>query len=165
MQDNGGPTLTHALLPGSLAIDHIPPEDCIVDADQRGVARPQGTGCDIGAYEFGAEPSGERFVTGVVMLEGRTDHSGAKVAFSGQDPVFTVADGSFQVQLPSRTYDVTVEKDGFLTATKRELVVDQDMPLLAVNLLGGDVNGDGVIDVSDLVLPAKNLGRTETPWQ
>ena len=28
----------------------------------------------------------------------------------------------------------------------------------------GDVNGDGV-DVKDLTVPAKNLGRTETPWQ
>jgi len=51
LQDNGGPTLTHALLPGSSAIDRVPVEDCIVTTDQRGVARPQGVACDIGAYE------------------------------------------------------------------------------------------------------------------
>jgi CSLREA domain-containing protein len=48
--DNGGPTFTHALLMGSPAIDagtcgYYP------GTDQRGVARPQGAGCDIGAYE------------------------------------------------------------------------------------------------------------------
>jgi hypothetical protein len=42
---------THAPLPGSPVIDAIPPGECIVDVDQRGVSRPQGAGCDIGAYE------------------------------------------------------------------------------------------------------------------
>lgn len=49
LQDNGGPTQTHALLPGNPAIDG---GSCSgVTADQRGVARPQGQACDIGAYE------------------------------------------------------------------------------------------------------------------
>jgi len=52
LQDNGGPTWTHALLPGSPAIDAIPPANCPVDTDQRGVTRPQGNNCDIGAYEW-----------------------------------------------------------------------------------------------------------------
>jgi hypothetical protein len=43
---------THALLPGSPAIDAIPADECAVDADQRGVPRPQGKGCDIGAVEL-----------------------------------------------------------------------------------------------------------------
>lgn len=52
LADNGGPTLTHALVPGSPAIDAIPPSDrgCR-GADQRGGHRPQGAGCDIGAFE------------------------------------------------------------------------------------------------------------------
>lgn len=48
---NGGPTRTHALLPGSPAIDAASP-DVAPDADQRGMARPQGASFDIGAYEF-----------------------------------------------------------------------------------------------------------------
>jgi hypothetical protein len=51
LQDNGGATFTHSLLPGSPAINAIPPADCAYDDDQRGVARPQGEGCDIGAFE------------------------------------------------------------------------------------------------------------------
>jgi hypothetical protein len=56
LQDNGGPTQTHALLPGSVAIDAAP--DCTdlagntISTDQRGVGRPQGKACDVGAYEF-----------------------------------------------------------------------------------------------------------------
>jgi uncharacterized repeat protein (TIGR01451 family)/CSLREA domain-containing protein len=47
---NGGVTLTHALLAGSPAIDTGDNAACPAD-DQRGVARPQGPACDIGAYE------------------------------------------------------------------------------------------------------------------
>ena len=51
--DYGGPTPTHALLPGSPAIDQIAPLNCGLETDQRGVDRPQGETCDIGAYEVG----------------------------------------------------------------------------------------------------------------
>jgi hypothetical protein len=51
LQDNGGPTETHALLPGSVAIDWIPDSLCAVDTDQRGEPRPAGDGCDVGAFE------------------------------------------------------------------------------------------------------------------
>ena len=55
LQDNGGATLTHALLIGSPALDHIPSgaNGCgtTITSDQRNVVRPQGLGCDIGAYE------------------------------------------------------------------------------------------------------------------
>jgi CSLREA domain-containing protein len=47
---NGGPTPTHALLPGSPALDVASSADCSA-TDQRGVLRPQGGGCDIGAFE------------------------------------------------------------------------------------------------------------------
>lgn len=50
LANNGGPTRTHALLSGSPAIDAASNTDCPAK-DQRGVARPQGAGCDIGSYE------------------------------------------------------------------------------------------------------------------
>jgi uncharacterized repeat protein (TIGR03803 family) len=55
LADNGGPTLTMALLPGSPAIDAAdtaaaPP------TDQRGFPRPFGAAADIGAFEYGAWP-------------------------------------------------------------------------------------------------------------
>jgi CSLREA domain-containing protein len=48
--DNGGSTKTIALMTGSPAIDAGNVEFCPT-ADQRGVIRPQGAACDIGAYE------------------------------------------------------------------------------------------------------------------
>jgi len=47
--NNGGPTFTHALLPGSPAIDAAG-AGCPA-TDQRGVTRPQGPQCDVGAFE------------------------------------------------------------------------------------------------------------------
>ena len=53
LQDNDGPTMTHALGADSVAIDHIPAVDCEVDEDQRGEPRPEtdGDACDVGAFE------------------------------------------------------------------------------------------------------------------
>jgi hypothetical protein len=49
---NGGLTATHAELDGSPAIDAGDPATC-TPADQRGVPRPVGGACDIGAFERG----------------------------------------------------------------------------------------------------------------
>lgn len=51
LQNNGGFTSTHALLAGSPAVDAGDDVNCPA-TDQRGVTRPQGIACDIGAYEF-----------------------------------------------------------------------------------------------------------------
>lgn len=50
LTDNGGPTHTMALLVESPAIDAGNNATCAA-TDQRGVARPQGDACDIGAFE------------------------------------------------------------------------------------------------------------------
>ncbi|MGH7961679.1 MAG: choice-of-anchor Q domain-containing protein [Candidatus Binatia bacterium] len=46
-----GDTRTHALVPGSPAIDASPDDAFCEPTDQRGVPRPQGSACDIGAFE------------------------------------------------------------------------------------------------------------------
>jgi hypothetical protein len=60
LQDNGGPTKTHALLAGSPAINAGTPTGCLANTagppltmDQRGARRPFPAGglCDIGAFE------------------------------------------------------------------------------------------------------------------
>lgn len=57
LASNGGPTQTHALLPGSSAIDTGYDPYCAWqwwtnNLDQRGATRPQGAHCDIGSYEY-----------------------------------------------------------------------------------------------------------------
>ena len=51
--DNGGSVLTDALQPGSPAIDAGTDTGCPA-SDARGVSRPQGASCDMGAFEFAA---------------------------------------------------------------------------------------------------------------
>jgi hypothetical protein len=53
LADNGGPTKTMALRAGSPALNRIPTTPChgMAGRDQRGVARPQGPACDVGAFE------------------------------------------------------------------------------------------------------------------
>ena len=58
--NNGGDTRTHALLPGSPAIDAISVVSCTLPTDQRGAPRPivqtsADTPCDIGAFEVQTE--------------------------------------------------------------------------------------------------------------
>ncbi len=59
LTDNGGSTKTHALEPGSPAINQIPQEGCVdadnasLTTDQRGRPRPEtgGSMCDVGSFE------------------------------------------------------------------------------------------------------------------
>ena len=95
LQDNGGPTETHALLlaspTDSPAIDAIPVADCVdtsgnpVTADQRGVSRPQGPACDIGAYELEVGPINSPPVADDQSV--MTDHNTSlSITLTGSDP-------------------------------------------------------------------------------
>jgi uncharacterized repeat protein (TIGR02543 family) len=53
LANNGGPSQTRALLPGSPAVDRYTGADCPT-LDQRGYRRPAGAACDIGAFEQSA---------------------------------------------------------------------------------------------------------------
>jgi CSLREA domain-containing protein len=70
--DNGGPTKTVMLPPGSLAIDAGNPGGCrdsngiLIPTDQRGVTRQLGAHCDLGALEV--EPIGDANGDGSVNL-------------------------------------------------------------------------------------------------
>jgi hypothetical protein len=86
LQYNGGITLTHALLPGSPAID-AGPANAAPFTDERGLARPQGAADDIGAYEYSAVP------------------------MPGQVALATAIDGSFHLHLLAPTgFNYTVQR-------------------------------------------------------
>lgn len=81
LANNGGPTQTHALLPGSRAINRgsnalatDPTDDnASLTTDQRGTGFPRvrGTSVDMGAFEFIAPPVIANFGAGVVWTEGQ----------------------------------------------------------------------------------------------
>jgi Zn-dependent metalloprotease len=88
LQDNGGPTFTHALLAGSPAIDAGNPatpggggNGCLA-TDQRGVSRPVGPRCDIGSYEYNAP--------GISSSTGTPQISGINTAFPSPLKVFVI---------------------------------------------------------------------------
>ncbi|WP_102126511.1 PxKF domain-containing protein [Deinococcus planocerae] len=141
LQDNGGATWTHALLAGSAAIDAIPAASCAVTTDQRGVTRPQGAACDIGAFEVNRPPSVtveqgstqadptntlplvftatfsqdvSGFDAGDVSLTGTANLSGARVTVSGGPRVYTL---SVSGVTGSGTVSASVAANGATDAT------------------------------------------------
>ena len=77
LANNGGSTQTMALPAGSPAVDAIPSTTtgCTGTIDQRGTTRPQGTGCDIGAYELVQSGSGTPTTPTGLIVTGTTSSS------------------------------------------------------------------------------------------
>jgi hypothetical protein len=93
LADNGGSTETHALLTGSPAIDAGSP-DCPPPAtDQRGVARPQGAACDIGAFEL----EGETIAAEIDIRPG-SDSNPIQPSGRGNLPVAILGSDTFDVE-------------------------------------------------------------------
>ena len=97
-------------------------------------------------------------IIGTVLLQGRTDRSGAAVtAESGStivDSTVTNADGSYELAVPAGTYLVRVEMALYLDAEKTGVVVTEGsvITLATVELLGGDSNDDDLVNVQDLAI-------------
>jgi hypothetical protein len=103
--NNGGPTQTIALAPGSPAIDAIPVADCTdqssppkpITTDQRGMPRPdfQELVCDIGAYEaqetFAGQPRKAnchgKSVSALSNQSGSIDAAASALGFASVKPL------------------------------------------------------------------------------
>jgi CSLREA domain-containing protein len=96
LDDNGGPTNTHALALGSPAID-AGAAPCPA-TDQRGVARPQGAACDIGAFE--APPPQPSQGGGGTQPPPSDDEGGLPPPTAGEQVNAEVARGTVRVKLP-----------------------------------------------------------------
>jgi hypothetical protein len=95
-------------------------------------------------------------VQGQVMLEGRTigNWDGALVTIDGTAfNATTDPNGDFEfVDVPPGIYTFRANADGYLEAVCENLeVVSPLTTLMPVELVAGDVNGDGVIDIIDAV--------------
>jgi hypothetical protein len=121
---NGGPVQTDALGAGSPAINQASAAACPA-TDARGVDRPQGAGCDIGAFEAStpavrivAPASGAKFALGAVV---KASYSCSEAGLlnliaSCKGPVASGA--AIDTSKPgSHSFSVTVSDDQGLTAT------------------------------------------------
>jgi len=132
LADNGGPNKTMALQPGSPAIDAGNNTTC-PGTDQRGILRPQGSICDIGAFELVAKLYANPILIAI-------DEGDAILTVLGAD--FT---GSSQVLWGSTPLTTVVDSATTLRATVPDALID------------GTPEGEVQITVSDSSLPAATV--------
>ena len=143
LADNGGPTLTHALAPDSPALDAAGPACPPPATDQRGITRPQGPACDIGAFERevatptpspSPTPAGQPVIWGALLCGadvGSTDALAVLVVLANLAPLP-------HPDCPAISDDVTVQQANA-----------QVGPLSAEAQKWGDVNCSGAADSID----------------
>src|SRR5262249_9914723 len=150
LQDNGGPTFTHALLPGSPALD-AGDNTGAPETDQRGLPRIVAGRIDIGAFEEQTPPV---TVLGVVVNDGSAQRSmvtSITVTFTG---TVTIDDGAFEV----------VNPEGSAVGLNFETFVVGERSFVLLTFLGDDIVPASVADGNytltirgDLI--RDNLGR------
>jgi CSLREA domain-containing protein len=103
-----GLTATMALGEGSAAIDAGLAAACTVH-DQRGIARPQGAGCDIGAYELEPVPSAD--VTPPVITPSVSGTSGSNGWYRGNVTVSWSVDDAESAVTSTPCLPTTISAD------------------------------------------------------
>jgi len=193
LQDNGGPTQSLALLAGGPAVDAIPLNACTdaiggpVSTDQRGVARPQASACDIGAFEYSERQKDQTITFGPLSDKQYGDlslsivasaTSGLPVTFTAtgecslSDAVITLRHvGSCSITAsqagnasynaaPSVTRTFSIAPAPLtITATNQTTVYGAPLPAFAVSY-SGFVNGDTPATLT--VVPIVTTGATAT---
>ncbi|MEM7315839.1 MAG: choice-of-anchor Q domain-containing protein, partial [Planctomycetota bacterium] len=156
LADNGGPTLTHAPLPGSPVIDagnpaFVPGVFSTPEFDQRGApyVRLTGTAVDIGAVELQSTPVTCDF-DGDSVCDGQDiDQLVAQIASGNHDLLFDLT-GDALVDLDDR--------DAWLAAAGA-----MNLPSGNAYILG-DANLDGAVDVSDFNIWNSNKFTFVDSW-
>ena len=144
--DNGGTTFTHALSGSSPAIDAGNPAsvasgpDACESSDQRGVSRPLGLACDIGAYEseLPSTPVLIRVVGVDLTGSGGASVDGLVAGFENSNftlSVFTgtTCDEALNSTTPFETALITTDADGYFFADlDSDIIVDPLEPVFVV---------------------------------
>ena len=125
LADNGGPTMTHALLDSSPAMDAGDNTVCAAEPvnsrDQRGVERPQGAGCDMGAFELERAAPEPDPVTIELSIEpnGSVNKNSGSATVSGSMTCSSPAQVTLQVQVAQEQKQrrLTTTVEGSATAT------------------------------------------------
>ena len=119
LKDNGGPTRTHALMPGSPALDA---GATALTRDQRGVTRPQGGADDIGAFESqGAAVETPSLI--VTTLDDATKNDGLNSLREAMDYA-SVKSGADTISFAPGVRGVIVLRLGELPIVRDALILD-----------------------------------------
>lgn len=103
---------------------------------------------------------GTGIIIGRVLLQGRNNHSGVSVSVSEYNHT-TGTDGTFRFErVPAGMYELRVQMAGYLQHRQSGLTIDQNetMTLPDILLRAGDINGDGVVNLFDLVALSTHYG-------
>src|SRR5262249_13961443 len=128
LADNGGSTFTHALLPGSQAIDTGDDAVCaaapVNGVDQRGVHRPQGAHCDTGAFEAATQSSGN-----LIFMSATSSGKAGNVKFRDEDIVaYDPATDSWLMVFDGSDVGVTKDVDAFSFQSDGSLLLSFNAP-------------------------------------
>ena len=158
LADNGGPTHTMALLAGSPAINAGDNTNCTT-TDPRGVARPQGSACDLGAYEYIHPPTPTPTNTPTLTpTASRTPISSCNAVYHGP----LTFNGGMSMSITNQTGVPLLVQDIFVTWNHdkgHSIGADKTLRLQQANLdgvdfFGGDHSGPSLtITLSTLFLP------------
>jgi predicted outer membrane repeat protein len=174
LADNVDFTQTMALLPGSPAIDAGSDSAC-PRRDQRGIRRPQGSHCDIGAYEYEEDTLPPAVLSSLPADPNPTSASSLAFDVKFSEAVTGVDAADFALVTANLTgtaitevngsdadYTVTVNTGsvGQVDGTIRLNVVDNDSILDAVgNPLGGSGAGNGGFTATDFYTIAAQVAK------
>jgi|CXWL01.1.fsa_nt_gi hypothetical protein len=165
LQDHGGLTLTHALYSNSPALNAGNPAipgsggDTCLGTDQRGVARPVGSACDIGAYEGSITVA-----TSITRVNPNpTGAAAVNYAVKFSEAVTNVDITDFSLEMNSvtgasitnitgadDTYTVTVNTGAGAGAIRLKLIDDDSILDTSSNPLGGTGTGNGNFTIGEV---------------
>lgn len=158
LKDNGGPTLTILPLPASSAVNSIPAgvNGCgmTITTDQRGIVRPQGASCDIGAVE--------RIPASVVTVT-----SSPNPSFFGESVTITVTVSAVEPAngIPSGTVTLTTDSGvlaGALTLSGGKAVITTTTLPVGSHSIMATYSGDGSFESSSGALPLPQVVNLRT---
>ncbi|GAB4217635.1 MAG: hypothetical protein OHK0012_22750 [Synechococcales cyanobacterium] len=170
LADNGGPTLTHALVTDSPALEAGDPAICAADPvnnlDQRGVTRPQtGTNCDIGAFESDlATPLPPALRVNTLVDENGT---GADCSLREAITAINTAADFGGCILPTGTINFANSLMGTITLTNAPPQISQDVVIVGPGANQLAVSGDNqfrvfeIADTNNPVVTIEKLTLTE----
>lgn len=150
LTDNGGSTHTHALTSSSPAINAGDSGTCL-PVDQRGVARPYGAGCDIGAYEFEGTPCTSSAIT--TMNDQSSGAGSLRQAIQDICPEGTI---DFAAGLGGSVIDISV---GGELLINKSMTIGSSVP---ITISGGDSTRifnitDGTVSINNLTVADGNV--------